>query len=98
MRQHRADLGRSGPFWYGIQVPVLFSRTRQRSDSTMPRDSERYAITGSPGDVISRLHEYWCAGADRFKVNIVDTTPRLDQLEVLGREVLPELRSWRQSG
>jgi alkanesulfonate monooxygenase SsuD/methylene tetrahydromethanopterin reductase-like flavin-dependent oxidoreductase (luciferase family) len=93
VRQQRADLGRSGPFWYGIQVPVLFSRAGQRCDVMMPRDSERYAITGSTADVVSRLREYWRAGADRFKVNIVDTAPGLDQLEVLGREVLPELRS-----
>ena len=98
VRQQRTDLGRSGPFWYGIQVPVLFTRSRQRSDIAMPRDSERYAVTGNPSDVVSRLREYWRAGADRFKVNIVDTAPGLDQLEVLGREVLPELRSWRRSG
>jgi alkanesulfonate monooxygenase SsuD/methylene tetrahydromethanopterin reductase-like flavin-dependent oxidoreductase (luciferase family) len=98
VRQQRADLGRSGLFWYGIQVPVLFARTGQRSDVPTPRDSERYAVTGSPGDVVRRLHEYWSAGADRFKLNIVDTAPGLDQLEILGREVLPELRSWRRPG
>jgi hypothetical protein len=55
-------------------------------------------VTGSPGDVVSRLREYWDAGANRFKLSIVDTAPGLDQLEVLGREVLPELRSWRRCG
>jgi alkanesulfonate monooxygenase SsuD/methylene tetrahydromethanopterin reductase-like flavin-dependent oxidoreductase (luciferase family) len=55
-------------------------------------------VTGSPGDVVSRLREYWEAGADRFKLSIFDTAPGLDQLEVLGREVLPELRSWRRCG
>jgi Zn-dependent alcohol dehydrogenase len=38
------------------------------------------------------------AGADRFKLSIFDTAPGLGQLEVLGGEVLPELRSWRRGG
>jgi alkanesulfonate monooxygenase SsuD/methylene tetrahydromethanopterin reductase-like flavin-dependent oxidoreductase (luciferase family) len=96
--RQRAGLGRRGPFWSGIQVPVLFSGFAKRDEVTLPRDSERYAVTGSPEAVIGRLREYWDAGADRFKLNIFDTPPGLDQLELLGREVLPELRSWRRSG
>jgi alkanesulfonate monooxygenase SsuD/methylene tetrahydromethanopterin reductase-like flavin-dependent oxidoreductase (luciferase family) len=96
LREQRADLGRSGPFWYGIQVPALFSGPGARAEVTLPRDSGRYVVTGSPDGVVSRLREYWDAGADRFKLSIVDTPPGLDQLELLGREVLPELRSWRR--
>jgi alkanesulfonate monooxygenase SsuD/methylene tetrahydromethanopterin reductase-like flavin-dependent oxidoreductase (luciferase family) len=96
LREQRADLGRSGPFWYGIQVPALFSGPGARAEVTLPRDSGRYTVTGSPGDVVSRLREYWDAGADRFKLSIVDTAPGLYQLELLGREVLPELRSWQR--
>ena len=98
LREQRADLGRSGPFWYGIQVPVVFRLPGKRPEVTLPRDSEQYAVTGSPADVAGRLREYWDAGADRFKLNIFDAPPGLDQLETLGREVLPELRSWRRSG
>jgi len=94
----RAGLGRRGPFWSGIQVPVLFSGTADRAEITLPRDSERYAVVGSPQQVAGRLREYWDAGADRFKLHIFDTPPGLAQLELLGREVLPELRSWRRSG
>jgi alkanesulfonate monooxygenase SsuD/methylene tetrahydromethanopterin reductase-like flavin-dependent oxidoreductase (luciferase family) len=98
VREQRAGLGRSGPFWYGIQAPVLFAPPGKRAEVTLPRDSERYTLIGSPGHVIGRLREYWDAGADRFKLNIFDAAPCLDQLEVLGREVLPELRSWRRRG
>jgi len=98
VREQRAGFGRSGPFWCGIQVPVLFSPPGKRPEVTLPRDSERYTVTGSPDVVVSRLREYWDAGADRFKLNIFDIAPGLDQLELLGREVLPELRSWRRSG
>lgn len=98
LREQRAGLGRRGPFWSGIQVPVMLTGAGRRCDVTLPRDSERYTVTGSPGDVAGCLREYWDAGADRFKLNIFDTPPGLDQLEALGREVLPELRSWRRSG
>jgi alkanesulfonate monooxygenase SsuD/methylene tetrahydromethanopterin reductase-like flavin-dependent oxidoreductase (luciferase family) len=77
---------------------VRFSGPGRPAEVTLPRDSERYTLTGSPDHVISRLREYWDAGADRFKLNIFDTAPCLDQLEVLGREVLPELRTWRRCG
>jgi alkanesulfonate monooxygenase SsuD/methylene tetrahydromethanopterin reductase-like flavin-dependent oxidoreductase (luciferase family) len=94
----RSELGRREPFWYGIQVPVLFTGAAERAEVTLPRDSEKYAVIGSPQEVTGRLREYWDAGADRFKLNIFDTPPGLDQLELLGREVLPELRSWQRTG
>jgi alkanesulfonate monooxygenase SsuD/methylene tetrahydromethanopterin reductase-like flavin-dependent oxidoreductase (luciferase family) len=94
----RAELGRREPFWHGIQVPVLFPGAAERAEVTLPRDSEKYAVIGSPQEVVGRLREYWDAGADRFKLNIFDIAPGLDQLELLGREVLPELRSWRRTG
>ena len=96
--QQRAELARCGPFWYGIQVPVLFPGAAEREEVTLPRDSQRYAVRGSAAEVATRLREYWDAGADRFKLNIFDTPPGLDQLDLFGREVLPELRSWRRSG
>ena len=98
LREQRAGLGRRGPFWYGIQAPVALTGAGMPSGVTLPRDSERYTIAGSPGEVAARLREYWDAGADRFKLNVFDAPPGLDQLEVLGCEVLPELRSWRRSG
>jgi len=94
----RAELGRTDAFWSGIQVPVLFSGTPSPAEVTLPRDSGRYAVTGRPAEVIARLREYWEAGADRFKLHVFDAPPGLDQLETLGREVLPELRSWCRPG
>jgi alkanesulfonate monooxygenase SsuD/methylene tetrahydromethanopterin reductase-like flavin-dependent oxidoreductase (luciferase family) len=96
--QERADLGRRGPFWYGIQVPVLLPGATGHGEIALPRDSQRYAVRGSAQEVTGRLREYWDAGADRFKLNIFDIPPGLAQLELLGREVLPELRAWRRPG
>jgi len=96
LQGRRAELGRSGPFSYGIQVPVLFSRPGERTSVILPRDSQRYAVTGGPDEVVGRLREYWDAGADHFRLNIFDISPSLDQLKILGSEVLPELRSWHR--
>jgi alkanesulfonate monooxygenase SsuD/methylene tetrahydromethanopterin reductase-like flavin-dependent oxidoreductase (luciferase family) len=52
-------------------------------------------VAGRPDDVVEQLHRYWTAGCGEFVLGPADQgNGYLDQVERLGRDVLPALRTF----
>jgi alkanesulfonate monooxygenase SsuD/methylene tetrahydromethanopterin reductase-like flavin-dependent oxidoreductase (luciferase family) len=99
----RGETGASASFWYGMQVPVFVSGTRSEpttqrppAQAHRPTGSDGYRLEGTPDRVLAGLRAYWDAGCERFKLSLIDTARSADQVQALGRDVLPELRTWRR--
>jgi alkanesulfonate monooxygenase SsuD/methylene tetrahydromethanopterin reductase-like flavin-dependent oxidoreductase (luciferase family) len=99
----RRETGASGPFWYGMQLPVFVSGARPAAASRQapaqahrPAGSHGYRLEGTPESVLAELRAYWDAGCERFKLALIDTAHAADQVQALSRHVLPELRTWRR--
>jgi alkanesulfonate monooxygenase SsuD/methylene tetrahydromethanopterin reductase-like flavin-dependent oxidoreductase (luciferase family) len=103
----RAALGRSdSPFTTGMLLPTHVSRSGDahataaaawasltRSEAGFP---ERLFVAGEPDDVVGQLHRYWREGCTEFVLAPADQGDGyLDQVGVLAREVLPQIRAFR---
>jgi alkanesulfonate monooxygenase SsuD/methylene tetrahydromethanopterin reductase-like flavin-dependent oxidoreductase (luciferase family) len=56
---------------------------------------ERLFVAGRPDEIVEHLHRYWEAGCTEFVLGPADQGDGyLDQVEQLGREVLPGLKTF----
>ena len=56
---------------------------------------ERLFVAGPPGELVAQLRCYWDAGCTEMVLALVDQGPDyLDQLDLLAREVVPEVRTF----
>jgi alkanesulfonate monooxygenase SsuD/methylene tetrahydromethanopterin reductase-like flavin-dependent oxidoreductase (luciferase family) len=97
LRGMRQETGARAPFWYGMQLPIFVSGTRDApARAHRPAGSDGYRLEGSPESVLAELRAYWEAGCERFKLSIIDTAHAADQVKALGQDILPEVRTWRR--
>jgi alkanesulfonate monooxygenase SsuD/methylene tetrahydromethanopterin reductase-like flavin-dependent oxidoreductase (luciferase family) len=106
VRRCREELGRAAdPFATGMLLPVHIDRSRRarataaaawaRLTSATAPLPERLFAAGHPDDIVEHLHRYWEAGCTEFVLGPADQGDGyLDQVEQLGREVLPELKAF----
>jgi alkanesulfonate monooxygenase SsuD/methylene tetrahydromethanopterin reductase-like flavin-dependent oxidoreductase (luciferase family) len=65
--------------------------TRRAEKTGMSLDHLRqYATAGTPAEVVARLHEFSDAGAEVVYLQVLDMSD-LDQIQLLGKEVLPHI-------
>jgi len=53
--------------------------------------TDRFCVLGEPADHVAKLHELAAAGVDQFNIYLMNGDEEA-QLEVYGREIVPELR------
>jgi alkanesulfonate monooxygenase SsuD/methylene tetrahydromethanopterin reductase-like flavin-dependent oxidoreductase (luciferase family) len=102
----REELGLAGqPFTTGMVLPVHVDRSgRARADAAQawtrltnsdPPLPERLFVAGRPDEVVEQLHGYWKAGCGEFVLWPTELGDGyLDQVQRLGQDVLPELRTF----
>jgi len=103
LRGMRQEAGARASFWYGMQLPVFVSGSRYAqasrrapAEAHRPAGSDGYCLEGTAESVLSELRAFWDAGCERFKLSPIDTAHAADQVQALGRDVLPEVRTWRR--
>ena len=106
VRRCREELGRAAdPFITGMLLPVHIDRSPRarvtaaqawaRLTSAGAPLPERLFVAGRPDDILEHLHRYWEAGCTEFVLGPAEQGEGyLDQVEQLGREVLPELKAF----
>jgi alkanesulfonate monooxygenase SsuD/methylene tetrahydromethanopterin reductase-like flavin-dependent oxidoreductase (luciferase family) len=105
VRRCREELGRAAdPFITGMLLPVHIDRSpRARATAAQAWAGltgagalpERLFVAGRPDDIVGDLHRYWEAGCTEFVLAPAEQGEGyLDQVEQLGRDVLPELRAF----
>jgi len=102
----REELGRAAePFVTGMLLPVHIDRSgRARAvaaeawaglTSARAPLAERLFVAGRPDEIVEHLHRYWEAGCTEFVLGPAEQGEGyLDQVEQLGREVLPDLKAF----
>ena len=102
----REELGRAAePFVTGMLLPVHIDRSGRaraiaaeawaRLTSASPPLPERLFVAGRPDEIVEHLHRYWEAGCTEFVLGPAEQGEGyLDQVEQLGREVLPDLKAF----
>lgn len=106
VRRCREELGRAAePFATGMLLPVHIDRSGQaaaaaaqawaRLTSAPAPLPERLFAAGRPGEIVEHLHRYWEAGCTEFVLGPAEQGDGyLDQVEQLGRDVLPDLKAF----
>jgi alkanesulfonate monooxygenase SsuD/methylene tetrahydromethanopterin reductase-like flavin-dependent oxidoreductase (luciferase family) len=82
-------------------VAENFERAHQLASASLSRryamdftePARRYGALGTPADVAAKIAEYVAAGAREFVLDAVVDGAREEQLERLGREVIPMVRA-----
>lgn len=106
VRRCREELGRAAePFSTGMLLPVHVDRSgRARAtaaqawatltSATAPLP-ERLFAAGGPDEIVEHLHRYWEAGCTEFVLGPAEQGDGyLDQVEQLGRDVLPHVKAF----
>lgn len=106
VRRCREELGRAAePFVTGMLLPVHVDRSARarataaqawgRLTNAAAPLPERLFAAGRPDEIVEHLHRYWEAGCSEFVLGPAEQGDGyLDQVEQLGREVLPELKAF----
>lgn len=106
VRRCREELGLAAqPFTTGMLLPVHIDgsgRARATAAQAWARLTsataalpERLFVAGPPDYVVEQLHRYWTAGCGEFVLGPADQgNGYLDQVERLGRDVLPAVRAF----
>jgi alkanesulfonate monooxygenase SsuD/methylene tetrahydromethanopterin reductase-like flavin-dependent oxidoreductase (luciferase family) len=106
LRRCREELGRAAePFVTGMLLPVHIDRSGRaraiaaeawaRLTTARAPFPERLFVAGRPDEIVEHLHRYWEAGCTEFVLGPADQGDGyLDQVEQLGREILPELKTF----
>jgi len=75
-----------------LEVVAALDPTLERRPAREP-PLDRFAIAGSPEEVAAHVERLWDAGADRVELGTPQGRTVLDGVELLGRRVVPLLRS-----
>jgi probable F420-dependent oxidoreductase len=93
-----ADMWQANPFVTARDFPSRCGRLREYADGRSIRPGSRIHVAGSAADMLSASRAYRDAGAEHLTIEFFPPGDPLADIQVFGRDVLPELRDGAPGG